>query len=135
MVARSRGVSLGDLRDVVAARVEAESLRSVARNVGMSPSGLQKFIDGASPYSATRQRLERWYVRETAAYRANVSEESALAALSILVRDLPSKQRAHARARVLEALEQSYPQNRRPAWLRKLRLRVGNEDRDSVPWP
>ncbi|MGQ0560631.1 MAG: hypothetical protein ACT443_02005 [Gemmatimonadota bacterium] len=122
MSARSRGVLLGELRDVVAARVEAESLRRVARQVGMSPSGLQKFLDGASPYSATRQRLERWYVRETATYRAAVSEDSALAALAILIRDLPASERPHALSILLTAIEDAYrEQKRRPPWLRALR--------------
>lgn len=121
MRSHSRGVVLGELRKAVAARVHADSLRAVARDVGMSPSGLQKFLQGSSPYSATRQRLERWYVRESATYRSAITEESARAALGMLLRDLPLRQRGMALRRMLDALEQAYPQNRRPSWLKSLR--------------
>lgn len=120
MRTHSRGVALGELRKAVASRVQADSLRAVARDVGMSPSGLQKFLQGSSPYSATRQRLERWYVRESATYRSVISEESARAALGMLLHDLPMKQRGLALRRMLDALEQAYPHNRRPNWLRSL---------------
>src|SRR3712207_8645938 len=34
----------------------------VSRQAGMSASGLQKFLEGGQPYTATRRRLERWFV-------------------------------------------------------------------------
>ena len=43
--------SLERLRETVALRVQATSLRTVARQVGMSPTGLEKFLAGETPYS------------------------------------------------------------------------------------
>lgn len=106
------------LREVVAARVERRSLRAVAREVGMSPSGLQKFLDGASPYSATRRKLERWFVRESAG--------SALAALRVLVDDLPPSRRDAAVGDMLASLESAFRRARRPVppWIAELRAQV-----------
>ncbi|HEU0014798.1 MAG TPA: hypothetical protein VFQ45_14020, partial [Longimicrobium sp.] len=56
--------SLERLREMVTLRVEATSLRSVARQVGMSPSGLDKFLSGAMPYQKSRRRLFDWLHRE-----------------------------------------------------------------------
>jgi prevent-host-death family protein len=57
-------IPLQRLRETIASRVEASSLRTVARQVGMSPMGLKKFILGQEPYSRTQQRLLAWWLRE-----------------------------------------------------------------------
>lgn len=49
------------LRSAATARVEAISLRGASREIGMSPSGLQKFVNGAQPYAPTLHRLRAWY--------------------------------------------------------------------------
>lgn len=38
------------------------SLRQAAREVGMSPTGLSQFIDGAEPYIPTVRKLRAWYM-------------------------------------------------------------------------
>lgn len=118
---------LDRLRDVVAERVEAESLRRVAREVGMSPSGLQKFLDGATPYSATRRKLERWYVREAARYGEGAGRATALAALHVLGQDLPPAERRRVLSDIVDRLEAGYRASRRapPAWLDELRAEIG----------
>ena len=63
MAATDRRVSVAELRSAVAQGVSSTSLREVARQVGMSPTGLRNFLDGSEPYSTTRQKLERWFVR------------------------------------------------------------------------
>lgn len=40
-------------RKAVAADVDASSLRRVAKEIGLTPSGLRGFIDGATPYTTT----------------------------------------------------------------------------------
>lgn len=37
------------------------SLRAMARRLKMSPTGLQKFLDGSRPYGETVARLRHWY--------------------------------------------------------------------------
>lgn len=51
------------LRDAVSVAIYDRTLRAVARDVGMSPTGLSKFASGRSahPYSPTLRRLRRWY--------------------------------------------------------------------------
>ena len=111
------------LRDAVAAHVRANSLRSVAREIGMSPPGLQSFLDGRTPYPATHRKLERWYVREKANVGGDTGVEAAEAAVRILTRDLPDDLRADAARRSVEFYEAVYDAagTPRPVWLRDLR--------------
>jgi hypothetical protein len=63
----------------------------------MSPRGLQKFLDGVEPYSATRRKLERWYVHETASgYASATGQDAGLAALRVLTQPVPPGQQAAA---------------------------------------
>jgi hypothetical protein len=50
------------IRNSVQRAVQESSLRRVARQIPMSPMGLQHFLNGASPYLATARKLRRWYV-------------------------------------------------------------------------
>ena len=112
-------VSVGTLKRAVAGGVSATSLRQVARDVGMSPTGLRKFLLGASPYSATRRKLERWYVRSGRAPDGH----SALAALEVLVLDLPPAERIQAMQRIVDGLEESRT-GKSPGWIKQLRSQL-----------
>ena len=57
------------LREAVRRRIAAATLRGAAREVGMSPGGLQKFADGATPYAPTMEKLRAWYGDDDAARR------------------------------------------------------------------
>jgi hypothetical protein len=123
-------VPLTRLREAVEGGIAARSLRGVAREVGMSPSGLQKFIDGATPYSMTRRKLERWYVREAAQYGGGPGAGSALAALHILTHELPLQQREEATREILEVREAAHRglHRRIPAWIVEIQRRAGEGD-------
>ena len=112
-------VSVGTLKRAVAGGVSATSLRQVARDVGMSPTGLRKFLSGASPFSATRRKLERWYVRRGRAPDVH----SALAALEVLVLDLPPAERIGAMERIVDNMERSRT-GKSPGWIRQLRSQL-----------
>jgi hypothetical protein len=93
MPGRSDGVPIRLLRAAVEARVAATSRRQVAAEVGLSPRGLLKFLEGARPHPATRDKLENWY----ADYRRQAgSEPTAAEALSVLLAGFPPGQRADA---------------------------------------
>jgi transcriptional regulator with XRE-family HTH domain len=111
------------LRDTVAARVRSLSLRAVAREIGMSAPGLQSFLEGRSPYPATRRKLEAWYVRESANVGIDTSLSTARAALEILVRDLPEDLQDESVVRSIELFEAAYDRAGipRPLWLQQLR--------------
>ncbi|HET7228839.1 MAG TPA: hypothetical protein VFJ16_02420 [Longimicrobium sp.] len=111
--------SLERLRETVALRVQATSLRAVARQVGMSPSGLEKFLSGGTPYSRSRQKLQDWWEREGSRPRNEVSPEGIEVAVGALVRDLPPEFRAEAVQRLIAALRDVYDEQGAafPPWL------------------
>ena len=92
------------LREAVTIRVQATSLRSVARQVGMSPSGLDKFLSGAMPYQKSRRRLFDWLHRERDNLGADLTVDGVAAALGSLVRDLPPDRRGRALDTLLQVL-------------------------------
>lgn len=130
MPTRNGVVPLNELRQVIEARLAVVSLRGLAREVGMSPTGLQKFMDGSVPYLPTRQKLERWLVREVAAGRAQMSPSAALAALEVLVRDLPARRRKRVRTDVVGTLRAAYDAAAppRPDWVDALARDVEREE-------
>jgi hypothetical protein len=115
------------LRTAVIERVERTSLRSAAREIGMSPTGLKKFLDGNMPYTKTIHRLRRWYLRYAADARHEISDEDAFAALRVLMHDLPPDAQAQTIQGMLECMEKSYAAAVRetPAWIGEMRARYG----------
>ena len=120
-------VPIDRLRRTVAMQVQATSLRHVARRIGMSPTGLEKFLRGAEPYAVVRRKLADWWGREGASPNAEVSAELAAEALTALVRDLPPDQRREAVAEMLDVLREAHQMDgsAEPAWLRELEERFG----------
>jgi hypothetical protein len=129
--------SLERLRETVAVRVQATSLRTVARQVGMSPAGLEKFLAGETPYSRSRQRLQEWWVREAAKPRSDLTAEGVEVAIGALVRDLPPEHRVEAIRRVVATLRRLYAAEGapEPPWLAGLvelwPVQPGEEDDDA----
>ena len=114
--------SIVRLREAVTIRVQATSLRSVARQVGMSPSGLDKFLAGGMPYQKSRRKLFDWLHRERNNLGADLTVDGIAAALTSLVRDLPPERREaalHALIRTLNGLYTSSMETP-PAWLAEL---------------
>jgi hypothetical protein len=115
-------VPLAAIREAARRAVAETSLRAVARRIPMSPMGLQHFINGTHPYRSTLRKLTAWYVNRGAS-RGEFSEETARAALAILLDGLPEERQAEARAALLERLAASYAAARTelPTWLVRLR--------------
>lgn len=111
------------MREALAARVEATSLRQVARDVGMSPTGLQKVLGGADSYSRTRRKLERWYVRESLHYGGGLDAAAVTAALRVAVQDLAPGPRRETLERLVSDLEKGYTAGgtAAPPWLAEVR--------------
>jgi hypothetical protein len=103
--------------------IARSTLRSVAREVGMSPSGLQNFLDGSNPYGKTRERLRLWYFRE--AGFSSFPVEDAAYILRRLVGTLPTPD--YGVAGVLDAVDSAYQRAsmRAPDWVRRVRLELG----------
>lgn len=116
------------LRAAAAARVHETSLRSVARQAGLSPTGLQKFLDGTRPRRSTCRKLERWFVVHAAPEALDAG--GARIVIDLLLRGLPPAHRDPARRRVAAEVERSFRAVRLPAPAWALELgRAGPERR------
>lgn len=122
------------LRESAQARVENTSLRSVAREIGMSPTGLKKFLQGTSPYSPTLRRMRHWYVQYAAVQGGAVHREDASAALSVLVHDLNPDSRTVTASCVLDCVEKGYQRSgqQRPVWMSELREQFAGVPHDAA---
>lgn len=100
-------VPMQRVREAVLRAVDQTSLRHVAREAGMSPPGLRHFMDGGEPMRPTARKLVEWYVRE-AAQRHELDEDTANAALSLLVERLPAAEAEDARERIRTMLRETY---------------------------
>jgi len=54
-------VPTDEIRTALRRYLEGESLRQTAREVGMSPTGLTNFLNGATPFTPTVRKLKKWY--------------------------------------------------------------------------
>src|ERR1700745_791520 len=117
-----RDATVRHLRDMAAARVERTSLRGVAREIGMSPTGLKKFLMGTSPYSPTLRRLRKWYLQHAALPTGEGAYHDASPALVVLTHDLQPEPRREAADCLLECLERGYQLSgrSRPRWVSEL---------------
>lgn len=111
---------ISTIRHTVACHVQSVSLRSVAREIGMSVSGLMKFLNGARPYRATYSRLRRWYVAHRASpNRGDLDRDDVVAAVFVLTRGLTAGEREKTAQSLLDSLRLGY-RDRAPEWLRDL---------------
>ena len=86
------------LREALRQHILRTSLRTAAREVGMSPTGLRGFVDGASPYVKTLRRTQAWYAhREMYEGDPDVAEAHAI---EVLVASVPEARRGLARAQL-----------------------------------
>ena len=114
-------VPIEAIREAARRAVAEMSLRAVARSIPMSPMGLQHFVNGTRPYRSTLRKLTAWYVNRGAS-RGEFSEETAQAALAILLDGIPEGQQADARAALLERLASLHTDahTELPLWLARL---------------
>lgn len=115
------------LRRAAAARVDATSLRGAAREIGMSPTGLRKFLDGTTPHAVTLRRLRTWYLHHASASAGALSHTDAAVALAVLTQGLPPGLRRELAGAVLDALARAYDASRLPppSWIEDLRTEHG----------
>lgn len=106
-------------------RVQASSLRQVARELRVTPTGLQYFLDGGDPQERTRRKLEGWYLWTEAGLDQSAGDELEHIALAVFVRGLPPAERAVAVGGALSAVEEAYARAGLPipAWVSDLRER------------
>lgn len=110
---------LATLRDALAAAVQDRSLRAVARELEMSPTGLRGLLDGADPYNKTWSKIRLWYARHAGGDGSPVAPRSALALLQMALRDIPLQHRDASCARILSGYRDAYASAgiSAPTWL------------------
>ncbi|MBI4512734.1 MAG: hypothetical protein HY702_01370 [Gemmatimonadetes bacterium] len=109
------------LRDAVARQVARASLRSAAREMGISPNGLRNFLNGATPRARTRAKLERWLGKRSArAPKPNVGHLVRL--IGEIGADLSPAEVAALARQIAALLEAAYESRRipPPSWVREL---------------
>lgn len=100
------------IRAAVIERVERTTLREVSRQIGMTPSGLMKFMSGSQPYRKIRRKLEAWHTRKAARAPAEQgihSPDTAAAAIRVLATYFPPSERGAFVDEVLERLDPVLP--------------------------
>ncbi|HLL83812.1 MAG TPA: hypothetical protein VK420_14200 [Longimicrobium sp.] len=132
MASNDGAAPLARLREAVERQVSERSLRHAARQVGMSPTGLQKFLAGSAPSDATCRKLERWAFEKAAAGEPPTAE-TALAVLRLLAGALPPRRHPEAVVRLLAVLESAFDDGARPAWLLEARRALDAPPDDSIP--
>jgi hypothetical protein len=128
MVSMNAAMNVPELRRALRDEVAATSLRHVSRQAGMTVGGLQKFLDGAKPFVATRRRLERWYVLHgPGRHETALTGPSAMAILRVMVQDLAPGRHRPTLELLVQSLEDAYALARlpRPAWLGEVRGEIG----------
>lgn len=109
-----------ELRRAVRLRAERDGYRPVARQVGMSPTGLRKFVGGSPGIPRTWEKVRSWYAREVEPSAA--ARKTAPVALDALVRFVEPDLQAEARRTVTDGLARLYGERGRPVpgWLAAL---------------
>ncbi|HEX2093412.1 MAG TPA: hypothetical protein VHG28_13485 [Longimicrobiaceae bacterium] len=117
------------IRQTAELRVQETSLRQVAYRIGLSPMGLKKFLDGASPYEANRRKLVDWFLREQSRGDRPVDATVAVIAAWSLLRDLPAVLRRESVGSMADFVESLYARSQapRPAWLDGFREQLSKE--------
>lgn len=106
------GFGLAAAMAVLSDEVERRSLRAVAEEIGMSPSGLHILLKGSRPHAATRRKLLEWYSevrRRGASDRTGVPKDDVDAAVALLERYVNADARKSVqRRRVREIAERLF---------------------------
>lgn len=94
---------LTEILDALKRRRAETSLRGVAREVDLSPTGLSQLLDGATPYGKTVRKLLTWY----ASYQKSLGNLDAAAdgAIAVLLSRVPQERHEEARAALLRVLK------------------------------
>jgi hypothetical protein len=131
----TRSATVEHLRGSVAAHAGNRSLRRVAREIGMSATGLKKFLERTDPYFPTLRRLQTWYVKHAAGESGSFQLEDASAAINVLLHDLSPQARQGMAGRMIEVLARGYDETGTdtPVWLSDLRARHADEDANTAP--
>ena len=92
MAGNSRIPHVEVMREAARRAVDGTSLRQTAAAIGLSPTGLRKFLDGTQPYTPTVHRLREWYLIHGEGIHG-LTEERLEIVLDVLTEDVPVRAR------------------------------------------
>jgi hypothetical protein len=129
-LSRERTEELRLIRVALVAAVARSSLRAIAREVGMTATGLQGVLDGTHPYGKTWEKLRVWYAL-TDTGRNELPGSLAAGLLRRLMQTIPDRRWPEAQAMLLEAIERIHRELRikRPGWVSEVRWHASREAR------
>lgn len=112
------GFGLAAIRALAFSRSEQQSLRKVAREIGISYTGLRFFLKGSKPQSETLRRLVAWYGTAKGSGTQVVDPQDVRVAVSMLSRYLqttptPSQRKQRFESMIRALLSELDPQDRR----------------------
>ena len=115
-------VPLDVLRAALRLAIELSSLRQVARETGLTPSGLEIALVSRRPRHKTLRKMQDWYVRHAAAVGC-ADVHTARAAFEVLLEGLPHDRRDALVADTLAKLGAAHREcgSNPPGWMAKLR--------------
>jgi hypothetical protein len=120
MATRSDVVPVAELRDALKSAIAAGSLRGVAAEVGMSPSGLRTFVARGRPHPRTIYIATAWFIRRR---MTGITDPStARAGVAALTAHLSENAKKNAARRIREILREASQHDRKPIpeWVRDL---------------
>jgi hypothetical protein len=122
-----RAVPLEVLREFARSEVELTSIRAVAEDAGVGRSTVHKFVAaGTMPHPRIRRLLALWYLRRVAGVNETELVRPYVAALEVLVADVPAPSRGQALSAMLDDIERGYSVagEESPRWVKVLRARL-----------
>ena len=110
------------LREAVRRALRGRSLRTVAKEIGMSPMGVSSFLEGGGPYAVSELKLMGWYLAH-GVDEPEPSAESVRVIRALLVDGFPPDERNAAAKKLADALMLVYRKAglKPPAWIEKLK--------------
>ncbi|HEX5725376.1 MAG TPA: hypothetical protein VFX98_07905 [Longimicrobiaceae bacterium] len=116
-------VPLSVIFDALDAAVAASSQGEVARQVGLTSSGLKRLLQSRRPgWGQTELKLRQWYMRHAA--EVGPDERTVRAALDVLLSGVTDEAaRETAIRKMLDAVERAHGKGSAPDWLVELRKR------------
>jgi AcrR family transcriptional regulator len=113
--------SLDRLREQVRARVNATSLKHVARAVGMSPGALERFLNRGPIVGRSRSNLFHWLTRTEA--QADADAAACAQLIHALVAHMAPDAQIRAAGAIVDALLKEHERSNPggvPLWLERL---------------
>ena len=111
---------MAELRDALSRAIATTSLRAVAAEVGLSPSGLRTFVARGHPHPRTVYLATTWLIRHRNPGATDAA--TAKAGIAALIDHLSEQARKETASKISEVLGEASRRDGKsvPNWVRKL---------------